>query len=472
EESVTISEPADIVLTVNSTDVTCNGAADGTITASATGGATITVDGAAYDENATYGPGTYTVRASQSDTCFEEETVTISEPDVFTVAATCGPGVCFNGGINTTSLGSAVQGGTGPFIYSWTPTTPINYFDDPTSPTPDFENAPAGQYILTLTVTDANDCEASDNIVITILEDPMVSIDPIDAICEDAEEFMLNATSDADSVLWTSNGSAVFDDATSLNPTITNFADGEIFTITATGENGCTSSASITITLIVCCEPAAVCNLQDQELDCKDIDELADFAVEFPPFTSEQYASVFTDIELCGNTPSMTYEDTDYDVQVTVNVATVFTATRTYTLTIDGEEFTCSQELKVTNAAPTINNGDDLVPGDIPNIDFMGCLPEGDIDGSFSNDLIVDCFGNPVNEANVLIEVTSVIGNDCAWTVTITTTVTTGNGETIVIREDEIDGGDDVAPTWDADQDYDQDVVCASDVTTPGVPTA
>ncbi|WP_411768433.1 SprB repeat-containing protein, partial [Winogradskyella sp. A3E31] len=34
----TITEPADIVLTVNSTDVTCNGAADGTITASATGG--------------------------------------------------------------------------------------------------------------------------------------------------------------------------------------------------------------------------------------------------------------------------------------------------------------------------------------------------------------------------------------------------------------------------------------------------
>ncbi|WP_045033877.1 PKD-like domain-containing protein, partial [Draconibacterium sediminis] len=90
EVDITITEPADIVLTTSFTEVTCNGAADGTITASATGGATITVDGVAYDAAATYGPGTYTVRAEAAggntgDICFEEVDITITEPLPLTI---------------------------------------------------------------------------------------------------------------------------------------------------------------------------------------------------------------------------------------------------------------------------------------------------------------------------------------------------------------------------------------------------
>ena len=64
-EEVTITQPENVVLTVSHTNVSCNGLADGTITASAVPtSAVITVDGVTYDPDATYGPGTYTVVAT------------------------------------------------------------------------------------------------------------------------------------------------------------------------------------------------------------------------------------------------------------------------------------------------------------------------------------------------------------------------------------------------------------------------
>ncbi len=115
EEVVTISEPDEVTLTVSSTNVTCFGEDDGTITASATGGATITVDGVAYDPNATYGPGLYTVRAEAAggnpgDICFDEEVITISEPDEVTLTASSTNVTCFgedDGTITASATGGA-----------------------------------------------------------------------------------------------------------------------------------------------------------------------------------------------------------------------------------------------------------------------------------------------------------------------------------------------------------------------------
>uniref|UniRef100_UPI003566D8D1 HYR domain-containing protein n=1 Tax=Sulfitobacter sp. TaxID=1903071 RepID=UPI003566D8D1 len=116
ERTITISEPADIVLTTSFTEVTCNGAADGTITASATGGATITVDGVAYSASATYGPGDYVVRAeaaggNDSDVCFEERTITISEPADINMQTSFTNATCF-GEADGNIIVTAVEGAT------------------------------------------------------------------------------------------------------------------------------------------------------------------------------------------------------------------------------------------------------------------------------------------------------------------------------------------------------------------------
>ena len=84
-----IGEPDAVVLTTTSTNVTCNGAANGTITASASGGTSgspvITVNGQPYNPNATYAPGMYTVVATDDDAnytgvCTDTKIINIMEP--------------------------------------------------------------------------------------------------------------------------------------------------------------------------------------------------------------------------------------------------------------------------------------------------------------------------------------------------------------------------------------------------------
>ena len=81
----TITIPDAVSLTVTSTNVTCNGASNGTITITASTGATITVNGIAPPP--TYGPGVYTVVATlpngyENGVTSETRTITITQPNV------------------------------------------------------------------------------------------------------------------------------------------------------------------------------------------------------------------------------------------------------------------------------------------------------------------------------------------------------------------------------------------------------
>uniref|UniRef100_UPI0025BEB1DC DUF7507 domain-containing protein n=1 Tax=Leeuwenhoekiella sp. UBA6783 TaxID=1946747 RepID=UPI0025BEB1DC len=74
-------------VSAESTNVSCNGAADGTITVSASAGAVITVNGNPYDASATYTPGVYTIRAEAANgndngVCSDEIIITITQPDL------------------------------------------------------------------------------------------------------------------------------------------------------------------------------------------------------------------------------------------------------------------------------------------------------------------------------------------------------------------------------------------------------
>ena len=115
---VTITQPDAVVLTASSTNVSCNGAANGTITASATGTGTvtITVNGNAYNANTTYGPGTYTVVASAANgnnngVCTDTKILTITQPDAVVLTAT-NTNVSCNGAADATITASATGTGT------------------------------------------------------------------------------------------------------------------------------------------------------------------------------------------------------------------------------------------------------------------------------------------------------------------------------------------------------------------------
>ncbi|MDI5889445.1 beta strand repeat-containing protein, partial [Flavobacterium yafengii] len=156
--SVTISQPIPVTVTASASNVTCNGAVDGTITATGSVGAIITINGEA--PKATYGPGTYTVLATAPNGnndgfCTATTSVTISQPNTLTASIINQTNVTCFGGEN----GSAtvfVAGGTTGYTYNWN--------TNPSQNTATATGLAAGTY--TVTVTDANGCTKTASVTI------------------------------------------------------------------------------------------------------------------------------------------------------------------------------------------------------------------------------------------------------------------------------------------------------------------
>ncbi len=128
----TVTVVPDPVITLSGTDITCNGANDGTATASISGGTNqsysinwFSDDGISSNNNPT-GDGTYNVSdlepnvwvaqtVGQQYGCFASASITISEPDLLTATSSSGNILC-NGG--TTSVTINAAGGTAPYSYS------------------------------------------------------------------------------------------------------------------------------------------------------------------------------------------------------------------------------------------------------------------------------------------------------------------------------------------------------------------
>jgi hypothetical protein len=156
-----------ISITTNAkTNVTCNGAANGTINITPSGGTPgysyLWSDGPTIEDRTGLAPGTYTVTVTDINGCTATKSEIITQPAILVIAVektnpTCPPGanppVNSDGAINITA-----SGGTGPYTYDWTDIPGTNNPEDRTG-------LAAGTY--TVTVTDANNCTATANIVLT-----------------------------------------------------------------------------------------------------------------------------------------------------------------------------------------------------------------------------------------------------------------------------------------------------------------
>ncbi|MFM2207271.1 MAG: hypothetical protein RL213_1246, partial [Bacteroidota bacterium] len=233
--SVTITEPITVTVSATATNVSCNGAADGTITATSSQGATITVDGQAYNPSATYGPGTYTVVATapngnNTGSCTATTTVTITEPIVVTIAATS-TNVSCNGAADGTITATASTGAT------------ITVNGQPYSATATYG---PGSYTLVATAPNGNNngvCTASMTVEITQPIAVTVSATSTNVSCYGASDGTITASASAGATI-TINGRAY--------NSSDRFAPGT-YTVVATAANGntngnCTATTTVTIT--------------------------------------------------------------------------------------------------------------------------------------------------------------------------------------------------------------------------------
>ncbi|RYD97014.1 MAG: T9SS type A sorting domain-containing protein [Sphingobacteriales bacterium] len=237
-QSFTITEPAALVATASSqTNISCNGAANGAATVTATGGTgsytySWSPSGGTADTATGLTAGTYTATVTDANGCTATQSFTITEPAILAVAVNVLTNVTCNAGSDAAAT-AIVSGGTGAYTYSWAPT----------GGTADTASGlSAGTY--TVTVTDANGCIATQTFTINE-PSPIVATALVQAnvSCngEANGSAIVNATggTGAYTYSWSPSGGTA--------ATATGLAAGT-YTVTVTDANGCFATQSVTIT--------------------------------------------------------------------------------------------------------------------------------------------------------------------------------------------------------------------------------
>ena len=250
--SVEITQPAAVTLTATGTNVSCNGAADGTITASSTNG-TITVDGVAYDATKKYAPGTYSVVATMAggnagQTCTKTISVEITQPAAVTTSSAVK--ASYNGSdlsCSTSADGKitvTASGGTGTFHYS--KNNGENYQGSNV-----FSGLAAGTYQIK--VKDANGCETAATSV-TITAPSAVTISSAVKKSYNGSDLSCATSTDGEITVTASGGTGTLQYSKNNG---TNYQGSNVFSGLAAGTyqikvkdaNGCeTAATSVTIT--------------------------------------------------------------------------------------------------------------------------------------------------------------------------------------------------------------------------------
>ena len=229
--STTVSQPTNIVLTVNSTDETCQGNNNGTATASATGG----MPGYTYSwSNGATGStitnlalGTYSVTATDANGCTKVGSTTVNPGGNLSVNAT-GINVSCNGG-NDGSASASTNGGSAPYTYAWS-----NGGNSST-----INTLMVGTY--TVTATDQNGCTGTDVVMITQPSAITINLSVTDPGCANDDGSITGMPSGGTApytYAWSNGGNTA---------TISNLS-AAMYSVTVTDANGCTNTASATLT--------------------------------------------------------------------------------------------------------------------------------------------------------------------------------------------------------------------------------
>ena len=255
--SVIITEPITLTVSITSqTNIDCNGNSTGSATAlgaDGNGGYTYEWSDPLSQTTATasnLSEGTYTVTVTDSKNCEATTTVTITEPITLIASITAQTNVACNGG-STGSATAAGVDGAGGYSYEW------NDINNQTSATA--TNLTSGTY--TVTVTDANNCEATNTVTITqssLLVANITAQTNIDC----------NGNNNGSATVTASDGIGPYtyewSDPSSQTSNIASTLIAGSYTVTVTDSNNCNVTATVTIT-----EPDELTStISDIDIEC------------------------------------------------------------------------------------------------------------------------------------------------------------------------------------------------------------
>lgn len=236
-DTIIFTNPAQLAPTPSFTNVTCNGACDGTASVSVTGG----TGGYSYlwsPGNQTTAsisglcPGTYSVTIDDANGCDTTVVFNITEPTLITANETSTPANCT---LCDGSITTSTSGGVGPYTYSWAPGGQT---------TPSVTNLCPGIY--TVTITDASGCPVNIPVAVSNLNGPTLSSSSTNVSC--------NGGSDGTATVVVTGGAAPFtydwtpgSPAGDGTPSVTGLTAGTWF-VQVTDAVGCITFQAYTIT--------------------------------------------------------------------------------------------------------------------------------------------------------------------------------------------------------------------------------
>lgn len=241
--SMSLTNPLAMAASITSTNVTCFGQANGAAMASSTNGIGVvsyywtgTPSPVSSQTLTGVGAGSYTLLATDQNSCTASAQITITEPTQVTANITSTGSVTCNGGNN----GFAVVtpgGGTGAFSYTWSPSG---------GSTANANALTAGVYVVT--VNDANLCAATATATIlepTPLATTLTTTNPTcNGICDGTANIAYFGGAGATTFLW--------QPGLQSGNTVNNLCAGN-HTVTITSNGSCPSVLTFTLT-----EPSAL----------------------------------------------------------------------------------------------------------------------------------------------------------------------------------------------------------------------
>ena len=240
ELTVTVTQPKLPLAAMISdrSDISCNGANDGTVTVEGLGGSMpylYSLEGGEFQSSGTFSGltvGTYTITVRDDDLDQVDIVFDISQPDPLTVAVSGDDIKCYGG--STGRVTAIPSGGTEPYSYWWN--------SAPAQTTAVATGLPAGTY--TVTVTDSNGCTVTNSVTISQpLTDMEISIEQENVTC--------NGGSDGSATAFVTGGLEPYSFSWNTDPEQTkenvSGLPAGTYTITVTDSYGCAKSHEVTI---------------------------------------------------------------------------------------------------------------------------------------------------------------------------------------------------------------------------------
>ena len=235
-QTVTIAQPAAVTVNAASTNVSCNGAANGSIAVTNSDGSIVTITDAngadVTANNGHYGAGVYTVVArSANGACTASQTVTITEPAAITVSATSTNVTCK--GANNGSI--AVTNSEGATIT----------ITDANGANVTANNGHYAAGVYTITAGNGSACSATQTVTITEPTALVATVQNVTNVtCSDAANgsITIGATGGTSPYSYTLQG------VTNTTGIFSGLAGGVSYSVSVTDAHGCSSTVAAVIT--------------------------------------------------------------------------------------------------------------------------------------------------------------------------------------------------------------------------------